>query len=128
MISTGYSATAIMRGMPYGTQLTAAVASGSPRLIAASSAARRVSYGFAYCGFNTIGLGGGGLSAGSAPLPARYGAHTPERSTCAYAWDEKATSKSEARVSLSPEPRALRPSPITAPLPGPDRCQARDRL
>src|SRR5215204_6062990 len=79
IISAGYNATAIIRGKPYGTHCTAAVPSGSPRFVASSSAARRASYGFAYSGFSTIGVGGGGFNFGSAPRPARYGAHTPDR-------------------------------------------------
>ena len=39
-ISIGYVATDIIRGMPYGEQSTAALAGGSPRLVASASAWR----------------------------------------------------------------------------------------
>src|SRR5215831_5864849 len=78
-ISIGYSATAIIRGMPYGTQATALPAMGSPRAAASASILRRASYGAAYCGLSASGVGGG-LSAVSATLAPLDGAHTPVRS------------------------------------------------
>ena len=54
---------------------TAGVASGSPVLIASSSAARRASYRSSRSALQQIGVGGGGVSFGSAPRPPRYGAH-----------------------------------------------------
>src|SRR5688572_21275038 len=79
-ISTGYDATDIMRGMPYGAQPTAALGSGSPRFVASASATRRASYAFAYSGFKTSGVAGGGApTAFAAPRPAPNGTHTPER-------------------------------------------------
>src|SRR6185503_12627167 len=76
-ISTGYEATAIMRGIPYGAQATEALAGGSPRFVASASAARCARYSLAYAGLSTTGPAGGGATAGSAPRPAPNGAHTP---------------------------------------------------
>src|SRR5688572_32434804 len=93
--------------------------------MASSSAARRASYGFAYCGFSTIGVGGGGFSLGSAPRPARYGAHTPDRSggVCAETLTAQRTSTSRAGPLGPADTRAL-----TAVLrPGRDRCPALGR-
>src|SRR5262252_7901550 len=80
MTSIGYTATDIIDGIPYGTQAELAVASGSPRLFAAASAARRASYALAYSGFITNGVAGGGVNLGSAPRPPRYGPHAPLKS------------------------------------------------
>src|SRR6185503_15081784 len=78
-ISTGYEATAIMRGIPYGAQATEALAGGSPRFVASASAARCARYSLAYAGLRTTGPAGGGATAGSAPRPEPNGAHTPVR-------------------------------------------------
>src|SRR2546423_13016385 len=82
-ISIGYDATAIMRGMPYGTHATAPLAIGSPFAAASASAFRFASNGPAYCGFSTSGVAAGAARFGAAPRPPRGGAHTPARSTCA---------------------------------------------
>src|SRR5947207_11187468 len=79
-ISIGYSATDIMRGMPYGTHATAPLAIGSPFAAASASTFLRASNGPAYCGFITMAVAGGGTSFGSAPPPPRYGPHAPARS------------------------------------------------
>src|SRR5262245_50732956 len=89
MTSIGYTATDIIDGIPYGTQAELAVASGSPRLFAAASAARRASYALAYSGFIANEVAGGGANLGSAPRPPRYGPHAPPKSgmllfDCAY--------------------------------------------
>src|SRR4051812_22008229 len=91
-ISIGYSATDIMRGMPYGTHATAPLAIGSPLAAASASALRFASNGAAYCGLNSIGVAGGGASGSTAAgpelvegRPPRYGAQTPLRSTSADA-------------------------------------------
>src|SRR5262245_47306807 len=76
-ISTGYEATDIMRGIPYGMHDTAALGGGSPRLVASASAARCASYFFAYSGLRTSGPAGGGASAALAPRPPVKGAHAP---------------------------------------------------
>src|SRR6187402_1643494 len=116
MISSGYSATDIMRGIPYGMQSTAGVASGSPRLVAASSAARRSSQDVLYVPFSRIGVAGGAANFGSAPRPPRYGAHAPDRSG--------GTGGVAARCAASPVPSTVAKSAtaasvkrrVTAPL------------
>ena len=76
----GRVTTDIIDGIPYGTQAELAVASGSPRLFAAASAARRASYALAYSGFIANAVAGGGANLGSAPRPPRYGPHAPLKS------------------------------------------------
>ena len=83
--------------------------------MASSSAARRASYGFAYCGFSTMGVGGGGFSFGSAPRPARYGAHTPDRS-----------GEASARAALQTAQRTSTPTavgPVLSDRPISDRSR-----
>src|SRR5206468_12003646 len=67
-----------MFGIPYGRHSVPGVASGSPRRSDSASAARRASYGPAYCGLNTSGPGAGGAVLGSGvPCPGRYAPQRP---------------------------------------------------
>src|SRR5687767_2379443 len=79
-ISTGYDATAIIRGKPYGRQCTASLAGGSPRFVASASAARWASKALAYGCLSTIGVAGGGTSFGSRPRPPPSGTQEPPMS------------------------------------------------
>src|SRR5262245_26182258 len=136
MISIGYTATDIIDGTPYGTQLELGFASGSPRLFAAASAARRASYAFAYSGLSATGVAGGGASFGSAPRPALYGPHAPLKSgagfVCARARPAKDTTSPTTMIESHNEMRSrwiIGWTLLWKAGPGPcrDRCRVHDR-